>query len=260
MPHGRHVQASVRRRMEQRYYVHGLPGSGAELALAWQGARPKVIAPNDLDAIPPREPAHIIAFSLGAMTALRLAAKHPGRVERLTLIAPAAPLTLGEFLPDMAGRPVFEAAKAGGARLSLMIGMQRLALRLFPGAFLKMLFAGSPEADKALAAEEDNRRILIQSYREALGPGRAAYRAALLHYVSDWENVLEDVNCPLTIHQGTADTWVLPQMSEALAARLPKADITWHEGLGHYGALLAVLSEQSSKTKTRRANAQRAKT
>ena len=86
-------------------YAHGTPGSAAELSTSPFTA--PILAPHTrLTA-----PTHIVAFSLGAYRAIATAASQPEHVTRLTLISPAAPLELGDFLPHVAGRAVFRATR-----------------------------------------------------------------------------------------------------------------------------------------------------
>ena len=92
-------------------YCHGLPGSDAEIEplISAKAQWPYVLAPLDFTGFEqfvsnnPVRKVHVVGFSLGAMTALKLTALYPDAVERLTLIAPAAPLELGEFLPKWRG-------------------------------------------------------------------------------------------------------------------------------------------------------------
>ena len=94
-------------------YFHGLPWSAAELRLLNRDAGPKieVIHPLDFRQFEGAEPSsgkvRVVGFSLGAFSALRLAALKPQWVKELILISPAAPLETGEYLDRMAGAPVF---------------------------------------------------------------------------------------------------------------------------------------------------------
>lgn len=47
---------------------------------------------------------HLVGFSIGTMVAIKLAAMRPENVSQLSLISAAAPLSLGNFLPKMAGK------------------------------------------------------------------------------------------------------------------------------------------------------------
>ncbi len=106
-------------------YCHGLPGSAAELQL-FGGQDRKGASGVCLERLQPdwqdrllaafdAARAHLdgptvrlVAFSLGTMSALHIAAKRPDAVEAVDLISAAAPLELGDFLPRMAGKAVFQ--------------------------------------------------------------------------------------------------------------------------------------------------------
>ncbi len=111
-------------------YFHGLPGSsggrsaGFGPAMAAQTrhfhvvSRGKALVSGDaegyfgrlaqqIDRQFPDTPLVLVGFSLGAAAALRVAPHLGKRVQRINLVSPAAPLTLGDFLDGMAGAPVF---------------------------------------------------------------------------------------------------------------------------------------------------------
>lgn len=188
----------------------------------------------------------LVGFSLGAMSALHIAAARPERVASLELIAPAAPLALGDFLPLMAGKPVFSAARAGKWQLALLARLQRQGLQLFPQAMARMLFRSSSPAEQALMARPAESAAFIDGCKAAIVTHAAGYRRELRAYVTDWTEVLSQISpiMPLRIWQGTADNWVPPAMASALAERLGRADsITWLEGAGHYMALQQAMTE-----------------
>ena len=95
------------------YFCHGVPGGPEDASLLGiEGvAAPDLFAAAPLaqfDAATAGAPdgsVHLVGFSIGAMVALRLAASRPDKVGKVTLISPAAPLNLGDFLPAMAGKP-----------------------------------------------------------------------------------------------------------------------------------------------------------
>jgi pimeloyl-ACP methyl ester carboxylesterase len=243
--------------MTDGVYLHGLPGGPAELdslaprsplvpleRLTQPGEDYETRLKGVVDQMRADGPQRVVAFSLGAMSALRIAADHPELVTELVLIAPAAPLTLGDFLPEMAGRPVFEAAIRGGMRFKSFVYGQASAIRLMPQSFLESLFRGAPVHDKALLVDPDIMDGLIVAWRSALLDARAAYREELTAYVSDWSDVLPRVAVPTVIHMGAADSWVPPAMIRALASRLGQApELHEHAGLGHYGTANKVLME-----------------
>ncbi|CTQ50791.1 alpha/beta fold hydrolase [Jannaschia donghaensis] len=239
------------------FYCHGLPGWPGEIELA--GHRPKGWACADLLGCDPGDPIgdllnrfdaqcatsglmRVTGFSLGAMAALHLAARRPDMVTDLHLIAPAAPLTLGQFLPDMAGAQVFRVARSSAARLRFLLSMQAAATRVAPGIVLRAMISTAQPAERALFRNDPARRIVTRGLRQALTQ-RAAYAAWLRLYVSDWRPILRDVQCRIEIRQGTEDAWVPPAMAHALLDALPNAGLTEMPGLGHYGALQAHLAD-----------------
>jgi pimeloyl-ACP methyl ester carboxylesterase len=241
--------------MSSGVYLHGLPGGPAELDCLGPGSQltalDRLNMPGDshddrfaklAETLQAGAPHRVVAFSLGAMTGLRLAAEHPDLVSELVLIAPAAPLGLGDFLPQMAGRPVFRAARRGGPRFRLFVYGQALALRTMSQAFLESLFREAPVHDRALLVDPDIMDGLIDAWRGALLGARAAYRDELRAYVSDWTDVLPRVTAPVTIHLGVADSWVPRGMVHALADRLGrKPEVVEHPAIGHYGVASKVL-------------------
>lgn len=238
--------------MSQTIYLHGLPGGAEELQigpapgwavpdrLSWQGYEAGLATlAEDLP-----ETFHLIGFSLGAMTALRLAALKPERIAEVTLISAAAPLDLGDFLSRMAGAPVFRAAMNAPERLARMTSLQAHFARLVPGLTLRLLFARTGPQERALALAHPY--LIAGLLRRCYGPGRAAYLDELAAYVRPWSPELARVTAPVTLHHGGADRWSPPDMAGALARALPEARVIPHDGLGHYGTLAAVLEEMAA--------------
>lgn len=218
------------------------PGSGAEQALpGWDMPTLNRDAPSfaQLALRLPEGPLHLVAFSLGAACALRLAALAPEKLARLTLVSAAAPLELGDFLPRMAGAPVFRLARSH-AKLSALTTVQSTLARMPPALLLKMLARDTDPADQALIAQSDTVR---QAVSEGLTQHRAAYLREVSAYVLPWAQHLGQVRCPVTLHHGTDDRWAPFDMAEALLSSLPEARLIRHDGLGHYSTLRATRLE-----------------
>jgi pimeloyl-ACP methyl ester carboxylesterase len=243
-------------------YCHGLPGAPTELhALApaehLLGARcldrltkhPTTYADrvcSSFDELSISEPIDVVGFSLGAMAATHIAAYRPAMVRKLVLISPSAPLELGDFLPAMAGRPVFEAARRGARSLRLLSSIQSIMASLAPDLMLKTMFATSNAAERDLLANPAFAAMVVEALKQCLGAQQAAYRAELDTYVRPWAHVLDAVKCQTEIWQGDQDTWTPPDMARALTTRLqPRATLNTLEGLGHYTTLQAALRSRS---------------
>jgi pimeloyl-ACP methyl ester carboxylesterase len=221
----------------KRIYLHGLPGGAAELALAGV-TLPVLDRRGKIDL--PQGPLHLVGFSLGAAKALQLAAQHPDKIARLTLISPAAPLELGNFLPDMAGQAVFKAARNRSVFHALTM-VQAGMVRLAPGLLARQLIATCDASDRALLISTHGAPIFRRILQQGYGANRPAFLREVPHYVRPWAQGLARVTCPMTLHHGIADTWAPPAMTKALANALPQAEVQMHEGLGHYTSLVEAL-------------------
>lgn len=177
------------------------------------------------------------------MSALHIAAERGPLVRKLILISPAAPLELGDFLPAMAGRPVFEAARAGDWSLRLFSAAQASMVALAPSFVINTMFRASPDADRALLSSKRFVDVVVSSLRACLGSQQDAYRSELRAYVQPWAHVLDKVECEIEIWAGSDDDWAPIGMAEALKHRLGnRATLNVCPGLGHYSTLQDALS------------------
>ncbi|MEO9685726.1 MAG: alpha/beta hydrolase [Tateyamaria sp.] len=211
-------------------FCHGMPGSVRDASLL-QGANPEVnVIALDLLRLGPEEvnllksirklsdgqKIHLVGFSIGAMVAIKIAASCPELVSNLTLVSPAAPLSTGDFLPDMAGKIVFDLAMKRPKMLRAITWVQGLTARLAPSILINALFAKSGPLERQLLKDpsfkEDMARALYRSF--ASEPG--TYLTYVSSYVADWSNVLPLVQCPVDLWHGSKDTWSPPEMSQRL--------------------------------------------
>lgn len=247
-------------------YFHGLPGSAAELFAYGPDISRKashfaiVQRANSLTrdsdgdyfenlasqiaAQFPDGTLHLTGFSLGAATALRVAPFLGDRVEGIDLISPAGPLSLGDFLGNMAGAPVFRAALAGRLPFAALAFLQAQASRLAVGRVAKALMAGAAGEDRALADDATFLASLSASLRQSLLTQRSAYKHEISAYVADWAPALSEVRQPVTIWQGSEDNWTPPAMAKALSHALPNCEaIRMQPGLSHFSTLRRYLRE-----------------
>ncbi len=234
-------------------YLHGQPGGPGEFrACAPAGLaaitpdRNRPIGPQALAAMLPDAagPITLIGFSLGAPVALALAAALGGRVARLHLVSPAAPLALGDFLPHMAGGALFRLARDRPALFRLLASAQGLAARRAPMFLLNRLFATASGDDRELRHDPAFRAAMGEVLRTGLGSGTAGFVAEVSAYAAGTSPAVGAIAAPIHIWQGSADSWTPPAMARALAASLPgDVTLTLLPGCGHYGALRAALMQ-----------------
>ncbi len=232
-------------------YLHGLPGSPDEVPLIWGPVAP-FFAPDFRDgpldlqirAQFGDQPVTLIGFSLGAFRALRFAADQPDRVTHLHLIAPAAPLELGDFLGQMAGGPIFRMARDHPNLFRLVTRLQAFAARIAPEFFAAQVFATAQGEDIALKAKAGFLRDWGNVARHCLTGGAQAYRDEITAYVAPWADLLGRVQTPTSIWYGGADNWTPAVMAEALIKKLPiPPQVRRIENASHYSTLAAALTQ-----------------
>lgn len=249
---------------DQYVYFHGQPGSPAEPALVGVAGLPAALFAADratdrselpmgawLDHLTaailaryPTGPIRLVGFSLGAFIALEVALRIASRDVRLDLVSPAAPLGLGDFLPDMAGGAVFGLAARRPALFAALTRLQGWLAWLAPGALFGQIFAGAAGADAELARDPGFQTTIKAILAHSLSGGARAYRRDVLAYVAWTPDRLAGLTHPVTLWQGEADTWTPPAMARALATALPGAPVLrTFPGLSHYSTLRAALPE-----------------
>ncbi|MEP3295516.1 MAG: alpha/beta hydrolase [Pseudoruegeria sp.] len=224
---------------EIAYFCHGMPGSEHDARLIKTvDDRVRLIAPNLLTASS-LDPMHdlladfdestreiadgqinVVGFSIGAMAAIKIAAARPKRVGRLTLISPAAPLSLGDFLPEMAGKPVFDLAITRPRTLRVLTFVQGLVSAVAPGFLIKQLFAKCGPAEKKLIDNKTFQEVIRHSFANSFRRHPAAYVRFVRSYVGDWSSALSNISCPVDLWHGEKDTWSPIAMSHALQEAL----------------------------------------
>lgn len=117
------------------------------------------------------------------MSAIELAIQRPEMVSKLQLISPAPPLELGDFLPSMAGKPIFTAAIKSKILFGTLTTLQGIVVRLAPKYLIKSMFANSPKTEQALLDDPDFVTMLKHGLRHSLCSDTKSYRAAVLRYV-----------------------------------------------------------------------------
>jgi pimeloyl-ACP methyl ester carboxylesterase len=255
-------------------YFHGLPGSGNELTLFGEtrnGKLADIFVPlrntnhtaidreSYMDGIArqieerfPEGPIHLIGFSLGAFIAVQMAARLKSRVTKIDLVSAAAPLELGDFLKDMAGKAVFQTARSSPFLFALLVKLQSWIARWLPQFLFKAVFANAAGEDRELAAQLTFQKGMAQILEHSLGRNPDTYRSEIAFYVSGWADILSAVTQPVTLWQGDADNWTPPAMADALQQALPNVVVRYDlKGLSHYSSLRHFLAEYSGSADIR---------
>lgn len=196
---------------------------------------------GDPPRLPVDGPIHVVVCSIGAMAAIRIAGALPERVQRLTLISAAAPLELGPFLPDMAGRMIFDMAMRRPVASRGITLVQGIFARLAPDLMTRVLFLNSGSVERALLQDSAVRNVSRQALRNSFVDNPNRYGNAVTTYGLPWAADLDRVTCPVELWHGTSDTWSPSAMATALAGRFADpATLIWVERGEHYSTLAPV--------------------
>ena len=244
-------------------YFHGVPGAVEERRLLQAAAEQwgvdlQAVARFDLASDLTGEPyfhalakrvealaagrrVTLMGFSMGAFVALRVAPYLSSPPSSLHLVSAAAPLESGDFLDQMAGRAVFEAARRSESALARLTGIQAWMTRWAPGLLYRMIFGSAQGGDRPLSEEAGFRHLIRSALAGSLGPGREGYLRDLRGYVAPWSASLAMAPlCATWIWQGTEDNWSPPGMAGRLAELLPGSpSVTMIKGASHYSCLVA---------------------
>jgi pimeloyl-ACP methyl ester carboxylesterase len=222
--------------LETMFFCHGAPGSPQDAnLLRTVGNDTQIIAPNMFDlgsgdvveqmidafdrstSNNDDKPVHVVGFSVGAMVAIKVAAARPDRIGKLTLISAAAPLQLGDFLLDMAGKPVFDLAKDRPRILRLLTSAQSILSTVAPNLLMNQLFGkcGKMEhallADSRLEAERTQVTRRLNGLYDAIADGLRT--AGLKVKLEDMEARLAEIDVKLE-GSATSPIRLHPKLSE----------------------------------------------
>jgi pimeloyl-ACP methyl ester carboxylesterase len=181
----------------------------------------------------------VAGVSGGGPHALAVAARLPGRVTRVLCDVGGAPLDAPDldWFKGMDPTNVREFGWALEGEETLARELQREAKDVLdrvaedPTALLSD-FELSP-ADRVALEDQDLRRVLSASLREALAQGNWGWVDDDLAFVRPWGFGVEEVRVPAEIRYGAADVLVPAAHGAWLAAHVPEAIVTVDDGAGH---------------------------
>ena len=182
-------------------------------------------------------PAALLGVSAGGPFAAACAARLPGRVRSLTLIAPlGAP---GWPTDGMAPgqRLVLPAARHAPAFGGWFLGRLAMLASSSPRLFLRLAASGLPHIDRRALAQPAMREAFLAGYAEAFRRGSWGVAQDLRVLMQPWGFELGSITVPVSVHHGDADTTVPPRHARLFAAAIPGAQLQLHSGHGHFSLL-----------------------
>lgn len=177
----------------------------------------------------------LAGISGGAPYALACAALMPERVVKTAIVSglgppgsmPGARMVLRNRLG------VLIAPRAPWLLTPFARGMRSLALD-DPQAYLDMVGESLNAADREVVARPEVRAMFTEDLAEAFAQSSGAFVRDLALIAGDWRFDLGAVRSPLRLWHGTEDRAVPAAAAQALAARVPGAQLTLLPGEGHF--------------------------
>lgn len=163
--------------------------------------------------------AHILGVSMGGFIAQHLAARHPERVDTLTLVMTS---TGNPALPPPSAEAQAFMAKKGGDEA----GAGDLVEQAIANALVICSPAYPPDPVRLRA------RVAAEIERAHLPSGYVRQRAAILAD-GDRSAIVKGISAPTLVIHGTADPLIPHEGGEELAALIPGAQLRLIEGMGH---------------------------
>jgi pimeloyl-ACP methyl ester carboxylesterase len=244
------------------FYFHGLPGSRLEAAFMDEPARKwglRIIAPDrpgfGLSDFQPRRtikdwPTDIAALaddlgldrfavvgnSGGGPYAAACARYLPRRLRGAVLVCSLGPLDPPESLSKLPPWPrfVFAIARRSPHLLALFVHTTIFCLRRCPEPVLGLMAWRASPADRTVLTRAEGRRLLGQSFREAIRQGEQGGILELQLLTRPWGFRLEEIATEVTLWYGGQDRTVPPWLCAAQAAAIPRCRGHFLPEEGHF--------------------------
>jgi pimeloyl-ACP methyl ester carboxylesterase len=179
-------------------------------------------------------PVGVVGWSSGGRVALALAARHPGLVRAVTLVATPAPDEQVRWIPD-GYREALAAMRAEPSSAMAMLTPMLEGAAPDVGAV-----AAGADDEAALARRPDRRGRLIAMLQEGQCAGAAGAAADIIAVnVAPGADQLDAVTAPVSLFYGEADDLVPAAHGRWWAEALPNSRLVIVPGIGHLVALTA---------------------
>lgn len=247
-------------------YFHGFPGSRLEAAFAEDTIKQcgvRVLAverpgyglsshypkrqitdwPDDIAQLADAlglERFSLLGVSIGGIYALACAHALPERIHCTGIAGTLAPLHQTDILNDMDWLPrnAFKMLTQAPRLARLIVGQINGTLTKHrPDWIVSSIMPRLCERDRQALSEGSFRREFTKSIKEAYRHGYAGPLLDLTLSAKEWGFQPENIQAPVHLWHGQADTIVPPNMGHHLKARLPNCQTTFAEDEGHFSII-----------------------
>lgn len=266
------------------FYFHGTPGSRLEGEFTKSAAAEynyRIIAPDrpgigESDYQPGRtlldwskdvveiadhlelDKFGVIGASGGGPSALACAYEIPGRLDFVVILASWAPNSFKGNTQEMNKIDQFF-AKLSENRPQLLtypFTLMGFVAKRFPKMFIEFISSSLSEPDRMMLKDPDVERILTKDVQESFRQGSQGVADDALLCYNNWGFEISNINIPVLLLQGTADTLVPYSFAQYLHKKIPNNTLLTYPGEGHYFMVtrFGEIFEKLSRTPTHRSN------
>jgi pimeloyl-ACP methyl ester carboxylesterase len=183
----------------------------------------------------------LIGFSIGCHVALEVSICLAEKMGSLHLISAAAPLEAGDFIGQMAGKPVFKLAQHMPILFKLLSHWQGLLVRASPELLFNMVFASAQGNDKKRVTDPAFKQLLGGILGTCFKQTISGYIKDVLQYVQPWSPRVAICLADTYLWHGEQDNWSPVAMAHYLESALPSCKGQHIEpDASHYSCLIAV--------------------
>jgi pimeloyl-ACP methyl ester carboxylesterase len=177
----------------------------------------------------------ITALSGGGVPALACAWAMPERLTGVVVASCPAPMDRRGALRGMRllNRAGVVLARAAPSLLAAGCRLMSRAVARYPGFFYEQARRDKPAADRSWLSVPEVRLAEVATLREALRRGADGYVRDVLLLARPWGFRLAEIEAPVQLWHGDADTVVPPHHAYQLAAAIPRATLRVCAGEGH---------------------------
>ena len=230
----RSPNSSVQLELGVRYLQADRPGSGGSTRKPGHGIADLADDFADLLDMCGLERVPVIGHSAGGPHALALAARYPDRVQAVTVVAGAAPLTQEEAkgLVELNAKG-YAAKQRGWEDVHQLLSAAREQMLIDND--LTAAMKGAPPDDQEVMARPAVRRSSSADLEEALRQGAEGWADESFANRGEWDFDPADIGASVTWWHGDADKNAPLSAARRTVARIPKAVLRIWRGEGHAG-------------------------
>jgi pimeloyl-ACP methyl ester carboxylesterase len=234
-------RTSVLYRLGVRLITYDRPGYGGSDR---DEKRSVADAATDVDAIATHlgiDRFAVVGRSGGGPHALACAALLGARVTCVAVLVSLAPAGVQEidWFGGMTAANVreYKIADEDEAKLIESLRLQADRARRDPWSMVDVLRAQMTDPDLQVVHDLSIRKLLAQTYAEALRPGPYGWIDDVLAYRRDWGFAIESITQPALLWHGDQDNFSPPSHTTWLAGRIPQAELQLQTDTAHFGAV-----------------------